>query len=213
MRAPILHTLAIVAALAGSTPTAHAWGAAGHQIVATIAQIHLPAPVLRLVCDILHPGQPLSAPAPVLSSSSSSSASSSPPCTLASVAAWADQVRGQPAYRYTAPLHYVNARADAPLSDDEDDDAAGDGAGGGADDGGAGEPTERGSVGHPEDDEPLRDAEDRPTALPNEAVPIGLIADLALDNKPKRRRRAPAKPKEGESSDDDVVRAALPRVC
>ena len=85
----------------------------------------------------------------------------------------------------------------AGASDESDDEAA---------DGGAGEATERGSVGHPEDDEPLKDAEDRPTAIPNETVPIGLIANLALDSrKPGRRRKAPAKPKEGESSDDDVV--------
>ncbi|KAI0738159.1 hypothetical protein C8Q80DRAFT_1222509 [Daedaleopsis nitida] len=68
----------------------------------------------------------------------------------------------------------------------------------------AGEPTERGSVGQPEDDEPLKDAEDRPTALPNEAVPIGLLANLALETKSKRKKKAPAKPKDGESSDDDV---------
>ena len=90
--------------------------------------------------------------------------------------------------------------SDPSESEDSDEE---DGAGGG------GEPTERGSVGHPEDDEPLKDAEDRPTAIPSETVPIGLIANLALDNRPKRKKRTPAKPKEGESSDDDVVRAPL----
>ena len=91
----------------------------------------------------------------------------------------------------------MDARAEGH-SDDSDEDGP---------DGGAGEPTERGSVGQPEDDEPLKDAEDRPTALPSEAVPIGLLANLALETKSKRRRKTPAKPKEGESSDDDVVSA------
>ncbi|RPD54605.1 hypothetical protein L226DRAFT_547907 [Lentinus tigrinus ALCF2SS1-7] len=88
----------------------------------------------------------------------------------------------------------MDARAEGH-SDDSDDEGQ---------DGAAGEPTERGSVGQPEDDEPLKDAEDRPTALPSEAVPIGLLANLALDNKSKRKKKTPAKPKEGESSDDDV---------
>ena len=89
----------------------------------------------------------------------------------------------------------MDARADGPSDDSEEDGA----------DGAGGEPTERGSVGQPEDDEPLKDAEDRPTALPNEAVPIGLLANLALDNKSKRKKKANAKPKDNESSDDDVV--------
>ena len=93
----------------------------------------------------------------------------------------------------------MDARADGPSDDSEEGGAEGAG----------GEPTERGSVGQPEDDEPLKDAEDRPTALPNEAVPIGLLANLALDNKSKRRRKPSAKPKEGESSDDDVVSSLL----
>ncbi|KAI0710814.1 hypothetical protein C8Q76DRAFT_624091 [Earliella scabrosa] len=88
----------------------------------------------------------------------------------------------------------MDTRAEG-ASEDSDEDGQ---------DGGAGEATERGSVGNPEDDEPLKDAEDRPTALPNEAVPIGLLANLALDNKSKRRKKAPAKQKDNESSDDDV---------
>ena len=39
----------------------------------------------------------------------------------------------------------------------------------------------------------------------DEAVPIGLLANLALDNKSKRKKKANAKPKDNESSDDDVV--------
>ncbi|EJF62017.1 hypothetical protein DICSQDRAFT_169593 [Dichomitus squalens LYAD-421 SS1] len=89
----------------------------------------------------------------------------------------------------------MDSRAEGHSGSDSDDDGG---------DGAAGEATERGSVGQAEDDEPLKDAEDRPTALPNEAVPIGLIAGLALDNKSKRKKKTPAKPKDGESSDDDV---------
>ena len=54
MRTPSFRVVALVSLLA-TIPTAHAWGAAGHEIVATIAQIHLPKPVLSVVCDILNP--------------------------------------------------------------------------------------------------------------------------------------------------------------
>ncbi|KAH9897056.1 S1/P1 nuclease-domain-containing protein [Cubamyces lactineus] len=88
-----------------SLPRAYAWGAAGHEIVATIAQIHLPKPVLSLVCDILSPSLNLTA---------ESESEAYPPCHLASIASWADKIRMRPEYRYTAPLHYVNAVDDAP---------------------------------------------------------------------------------------------------
>ena len=107
MRIPLLSATAVTLALANA-PAAYAWGAAGHEIVATIAQIHLPKPVLTLVCDILRPSLDLSEPAPV------SSVDAYPPCSLAPIAAWADKVRMRPEYRYTAPLHYVNAVDDAP---------------------------------------------------------------------------------------------------
>ncbi|KAI0643341.1 fungal-specific transcription factor domain-containing protein [Trametes meyenii] len=64
--------------------------------------------------------------------------------------------------------------------------------------------TERGSPGQAEDDEPLKDAEDKPQALPDQTVPIGLLAKLALDNNKRKPRKSGAKPKENESSDDDV---------
>ncbi|KAI0371239.1 phospholipase C/P1 nuclease [Pilatotrama ljubarskyi] len=99
-------SIAVLSALA-SVPSTYAWGAAGHQIVATIAQIHLPKPVLSLVCDILHPNLNIS-------SSSSALQDSYPPCHLASIASWADEIRMRPEYRYTAPMHYVNAVDDAP---------------------------------------------------------------------------------------------------
>ena len=103
MRITILATALALAA----APTALAWGSAGHEIAATIAQIHLPRPVLALVCDILHPELNLSSPA-------ARAAAADPPCSLASIAAWADKIKGQPHYRYTAPMHYVNAVDDAP---------------------------------------------------------------------------------------------------
>ncbi|KAI0702020.1 phospholipase C/P1 nuclease domain-containing protein [Cerioporus squamosus] len=102
MRVSLLPFTVIGIALANA-PAVHAWGAAGHEIVATIAQIHLPKPVLTLVCDILRPSLNLSEPAPV------STVDAYPPCSLAPIAAWADRIRMKPEYRYTAPLHYVNA--------------------------------------------------------------------------------------------------------
>jgi len=92
--------------LAGISST-FAWGAAGHEIVATIAQIHLHPSVLPVLCDILNPPTSRFSPASYFSSAY-------PPCHLASIASWADKVRGSPAYRYTAPLHYVGALDDFP---------------------------------------------------------------------------------------------------
>ncbi len=83
-----------------SVPAAYAWGAAGHQIVATIAQIYLHSTTLSNVCEILYPG--------------SSTSRQSPPCNLATIASWADQIKRQPKYRYTAPLHYIGALGDHP---------------------------------------------------------------------------------------------------
>ncbi|EIW52694.1 uncharacterized protein TRAVEDRAFT_53136 [Trametes versicolor FP-101664 SS1] len=71
-------------------------------------------------------------------------------------------------------------------------------------DAGANELTERGSAGQDEDNEPLKDAEDTPQALPDQTVPLGLLAKLSLENSRRRPRKSGAKPKENESSDDDV---------
>lgn len=57
----------------------------GHEIVATIAQIHLHPEVREKLCDILPP---------------------TAKCHLAAVAAWADAVRRY--YPETGPMHYVN---------------------------------------------------------------------------------------------------------
>lgn len=94
------YTVAAAAGLA-SLPAAHAWGAAGHEIVATIAQIHLHPTVLAEVCSILYPGAQLTD-------------GGSPPCHLSRVATWADQVRRQPKYRATGPLHYIGSKDDHP---------------------------------------------------------------------------------------------------
>jgi len=101
MRRTLLKTYAVTVAagIASLLPTASAWGAAGHEIVATIAQIHLHPTVLAEVCSILYPGSDLSV---------------SPPCSISRVATWADQVRRQPQYRYTASLHYIGAVNDHP---------------------------------------------------------------------------------------------------
>jgi hypothetical protein len=73
-------------------PAANAWGAAGHEIVATIAQMYLHPSVMPVLCDILD--MPAGR------------------CHLASVATWADQNRFR--MRWSAPLHYVGALDDYP---------------------------------------------------------------------------------------------------
>lgn len=94
---------AYVAAVAfASLPATLAWGAAGHEIVATIAQIHLHPTVLNEVCSILYPGSSLAAQ------------EGKPPCHISRVATWADQVRRQPQYRHTASQHYIGAVDDHP---------------------------------------------------------------------------------------------------
>ncbi|KAF8316594.1 phospholipase C/P1 nuclease [Clavulina sp. PMI_390] len=74
---------------AAVAPAVQAWGVAGHEIVATIAQIFLTPTARHTLCGIL----PASAK-----------------CHLAPIAAWADRVRNP----YTGPLHYVNGLDDWP---------------------------------------------------------------------------------------------------
>ncbi|KIL63547.1 hypothetical protein M378DRAFT_164447 [Amanita muscaria Koide BX008] len=83
--------------LANLVPSALAWGAAGHEIVATIAQIHLHPSALPLICSILN----YTSPNP-----------DGPQCHLAPVATWADRARFR--MRWSAPLHYVGAIGDHP---------------------------------------------------------------------------------------------------
>ncbi|KAH7882323.1 phospholipase C/P1 nuclease domain-containing protein [Phlebopus sp. FC_14] len=94
MRIPVI-SLSLLAIGAAVVPEALAWGAVGHEVVATIAQMHLHPTVLPKLCDILgYKGS----------------------CHLAPVASWADRIRGQPKYRWTGPLHYIGATDDYPSS-------------------------------------------------------------------------------------------------
>ena len=99
-------SLACAAVVLAGAPGAFAWGAAGHEIVATIAQMHLHPDVLPVLCDILDPS--------AASFSNTSDPAAHPPCHLAPIAAWADRVRMSPAYRHTATWHYVGAKDDSP---------------------------------------------------------------------------------------------------
>ncbi|WVF71544.1 hypothetical protein IAT40_006352 [Kwoniella sp. CBS 6097] len=83
--------ISLLVAGASVLPSVLSWGAAGHEMVATIAQIHLHPSTKEKLCNILPPEAK---------------------CHLAPVAAWADQVRTR--YRGTAPMHYVNAIEDHP---------------------------------------------------------------------------------------------------
>jgi hypothetical protein len=60
------------------------WGATGHRTIGKIAEDHLTANARAGVVDLLGSE------------------------TLAQVSTWADEVRGQEAYRQTAPWHYIN---------------------------------------------------------------------------------------------------------
>ncbi|KAH7098061.1 phospholipase C/P1 nuclease [Auriculariales sp. MPI-PUGE-AT-0066] len=71
-----------------------AWGAAGHEIVGTIAQIYLLPSAKSNVCAIL--GMPFET------------------CTLAPAATWADRIKSIPSYRWANVLHYVNPLGDHP---------------------------------------------------------------------------------------------------
>ncbi|KAJ7354592.1 phospholipase C/P1 nuclease domain-containing protein [Mycena albidolilacea] len=81
----------VLCALAGLTTSAVAWGAAGHEIVATIAQIHLHPSVFPTMCAILN---------------------FTSPCHLAPIATWADTERSK--MPWSGPLHYVGAVDDYP---------------------------------------------------------------------------------------------------
>ncbi|KAF8831603.1 hypothetical protein HHX47_DHR1000556 [Lentinula edodes] len=78
-------------------PRVLGWGAAGHEIIATIAQIHLHPSVLPVICDILN---------------YTSTNPDEPPCRLAPVSTWADRFKYR--MRWSAPLHYVGAKDDYP---------------------------------------------------------------------------------------------------
>ncbi|KAJ7282593.1 phospholipase C/P1 nuclease domain-containing protein [Mycena rebaudengoi] len=81
----------------GCTTSVVAWGAAGHEIAATIAQIHLHPSVMPTMCAILN---------------FTSTNPNEPQCHLAPVATWADKLRYK--MRWSAPLHYIGAVDDHP---------------------------------------------------------------------------------------------------
>lgn len=78
--------------LCNAPRNAHAFGANAHRTIAELAQRQL-SPQARAQVDLLLEGEP--------------------DPTLAGVASWADEIRGQPAYRWSGPLHYVNFPRDA----------------------------------------------------------------------------------------------------
>jgi hypothetical protein len=79
------------------TPLALTRTVVGHEIVATIAQIHLHPSVFPTLCSVLN----YSSPNP-----------DEPQCHLAPVATWADKFKYQ--MRWSASLHYINALDDHP---------------------------------------------------------------------------------------------------
>jgi nuclease S1 len=84
---------AVVAALAVLPSLAHAWSADGHRIIADIAAREL-SPQARAAVDQILAGR-----------------------SMAEVSSWADEVRGQEAYTWSAPLHYVNVEPGAAAFD------------------------------------------------------------------------------------------------
>ncbi|KAI0294852.1 S1/P1 nuclease-domain-containing protein [Multifurca ochricompacta] len=99
MRKSLLLSVASVFGLA-SLPYTLAWGAAGHEIVATIAQSYLDSRVLNTVCSIL------------ASDVEVDQIRGDAPCYLSTVASWADKIRNHA--RWSGPLHYVGAVGDHP---------------------------------------------------------------------------------------------------
>ncbi|KAG6828220.1 hypothetical protein H0H92_008753 [Tricholoma furcatifolium] len=83
--------------VAANLPSALAWGAAGHEIVATIAQIHLHPNVLPALCNIL---------------SVDSNVDEDFQCHLAPISTWADRLKNR--MRWSASMHYVGGIGDHP---------------------------------------------------------------------------------------------------
>jgi hypothetical protein len=80
-----------------AVPAVVGWGAAGHEIVATIAQMYLDPSALPHICHLLN----YTSPDP-----------DKPMCHLAPVASWADRVRMH--MRWSSGLHFINALDDHP---------------------------------------------------------------------------------------------------
>lgn len=84
-----------------SIPAACAWGLAGHEIVATIAQIYLDPSVLPTLCTIID-----------VSSTNLSPLDST--CHIAPIATWADRYKSN--MTWSAQLHFIGALDDHPPS-------------------------------------------------------------------------------------------------
>jgi len=123
-----MHLRALTLALAGlAVPGVLGWGAAGHEIVATIAQIYTEPSVLDKLCRVMNANpsgnfaagstgdhddngdEELSS---LWAGSKVRTTGRGWPCHLASVATWADKYK----YRmpWSAPLHYINSVGDNP---------------------------------------------------------------------------------------------------
>ncbi|KAJ2924103.1 hypothetical protein H1R20_g12990, partial [Candolleomyces eurysporus] len=92
------------AAAAPALPFVYAWGAAGHEIVATIAQIHLHPSVLPVICELLD-----------IEPSDHSEATLRRQCHLAPIATWADRERVR--MPWSSAMHYIEAVDDHPGDD------------------------------------------------------------------------------------------------
>ncbi|KAK4057429.1 hypothetical protein OIO90_001498 [Microbotryomycetes sp. JL221] len=87
-----LHLVSVVTSIVNLASQVSAWGAAGHETVATIAQIHL-KPATRDALKLLLPY----------------SNGYMPP-----IASWADRIRGVPMYHFASELHYTSPLDDLP---------------------------------------------------------------------------------------------------
>lgn len=112
-------SIAIGASLAGfAVPGVLGWGAAGHEIVATIAQIYTQPEALESLCRILNAHtdanflEGVDDEFPMTMAGGSVATNAMWPCHLASVATWADKYKYR--MRWSASLHYVNAIGDHP---------------------------------------------------------------------------------------------------
>ncbi|SGY76043.1 BQ5605_C005g03463 [Microbotryum silenes-dioicae] len=85
--------LLFLASLSPLTPLVLAWGAVGHETIATIAQIHLHDGAREAVKALL-PGLG----------------------HLGPIASWPDRIRGLPQYRWSGELHYTSPLGDYPPS-------------------------------------------------------------------------------------------------
>ncbi len=83
-KSPIIHSF-FLAAIAS---TLISWGVTGHRTIGRIAQNHLSPQARAAVADLLEGA------------------------SLADASTYADEIRPQPEYRYTAPWHYINLPLD-----------------------------------------------------------------------------------------------------